>query len=182
MANGSGINWTSIVMGVILFVVGLFIPSPFQSKSPNIRIGTMDSTVVAVRGIPDTVVSVGKTFKGTTSDTIYIATLPDIPIYVEVEVDTVLAGGTKVYIRGTTYLHRIRDREGEDNLLVVPTIEWNITERPARNIIRIDTTKTYYPVTIEYEASWFNKPEIVVPTTALLTVLAVLLLVFSDNE
>jgi len=182
MSNGSGINWTSIVMGVILFVVGLFIPSPFQSTSPDIRIGPMDSTVVVVRGIPDTSVSVGKTYKGTTSDTIYIATLPDIPIYVEIEVDTVLAGGTKVYIRSTNYLHKIRDKEGEESLLVIPTIEWNITERPVRNIIRIDTTKTYYPVEIKYEPSWFNKPEIVVPTTALLTVVAILLLVFSNNE
>ena len=175
MSNGSGINWTSIIMGVILFVVGLVIPSPF-TKSPNIRIGTMDSTTVVVPGIPDTTLSRGQTYQGRVSDTVFVATLPDIPVYVEVEVDTVLSGGTKVYIRGTTYLHKVKDEEDKENLLVVPILEWNIQERPCVDISQIDTLKTYYPVEIEYGASWYNKPEIIVPTTFSLTTLLLLFL------
>ena len=176
MSNGKGINWTVIGLASLMFVIGICIPSPFSPSCPDIRISAMDSTVVAVPGVPDTVVSVGQSYQGRVSDTIYVATLPDIPVYVEVEVDTVLAGGTKVYIRGTTYLHKVKNEEGEDNLLVVPTIEWNIQERPCRNIIRIDTTKTYYPATIEYEASWYNKPEIIVPTTISLTAILFLII------
>ena len=171
--NFLGINWTIIGLAGILFVVGLLIPSPFSS-CPNIRIGAMDSTTVAVPGIPDTTISLGQTYQGRTSDTIFVATLPDIPVYVEVEVDTVLAGGTKVYIRGTTYLHKVTKEDGQDDLFVVPTIEWNVQERPCENVTVIDTVKTYYPVTTTYEASWYNKPEIVVPTTFSLTTILLL--------
>jgi len=175
MSNESSINWTAIVMGGLLFLVGLSIPSPF-TRTPNIKVGPMDSTIVAVPGIPDTVISEGQTYRDRVTDTVYVAMLPDIPIYVEVKIDTILAGGTKVHIRGTTYFNKVKNEENEDSLLVIPTIEWNITERPARTIFRIDTTKTYYPVIIEYKAAWFNKPEVVIPTTSLLTTILMLII------
>jgi hypothetical protein len=169
--NGkSGVNWTTVLLGCIIFVAGYCI-TPFWVNYQHGAITHSDSSVVATHGRPDTTYNQGQTTQGIVTGQFHIhendslrndqATIAYQPV--ETKVDTILKQGTEAHIRATTWV------EGKDVSNIAQSIEWNIKERPCEVITQVDTftiTKTIVP-----ELSIFQKPEVVIPSTALLTLI-----------
>lgn len=146
-ANGkSGINWTTVVLSIIIFVAGYCI-TPFWVDSGTKPNADTDSSVVVTTGIPDTTYSEGETTQGTITTSIpwhATAAIGDTNIHelpkdsteiyepLETKVDSTLKQGTEVHIRATAWS---RDKQASQ------VLEWNIKERPCSEVIRVDTIR-----------------------------------------
>lgn len=169
-SNGSTrINWTAIIV-VVLVGVGLYlIPSPFQSKEVVQVPSHTSSTQTHTSGIPDTTYQSSGPVVGNSYNTVqvseptYVATLPDITIKAMPDiVETLAVVGAKETesIQGIIRATAIPWIDN-DTLRIEQWIEYNLEPKPIAIITQIDTLKYIDSVWIQEPTPFIEKPEVV---------------------
>jgi len=130
-----------------------FIPSPFSS-CPTLGGRDFDTTVTAVRGVPDTTSRESERVSGSETGIIYVGTLDEISIIPEglIGEREIIAGteeGDTLQIRARTYLFYYERAQDSVDYYTETSIEWNLKPRPIEIITRIDTLKIEIPVPVK---------------------------------
>ncbi len=176
--QSNGINWTMVI--VILVVAGglYLIPSPLQSGR-QIPPQSTSHTEIAIPGIPDTSYTSVEPVRGrdnTLDNVTYVATLPEItirymPSYVENEIILPDSGDITGRIRATAYPFI----DG-DTLKIDLPIEYNLEAKPYAEIIRTDTLFSIDSLFFVEEVSWIEKPAVVAGGVSALWLLLIIFL------
>lgn len=160
----SRINWTYIIILLLVGVGCYLIPSPFQRyASPSIE--NNSHTTRATLGIPDTnyIFLPPITGKDTTGSTTYVAVLDPIIIRAMpdiVELEVVVGGSSTDPIQGLIRASSIPYIE-RDTLKIDQYIEYNLEPKPIQQIARIDSIFTIDSVWITMPRPWIEEPAVV---------------------
>ena len=171
-SNGkSSINWTNIIIFVLVGVGCYFIPSPFQRTMPYPTTGTSHNET-AVRGIPDSSWITQPIHHGADANVdsvVYTGNMDPIlvqiaiPDYVE-NVTIVKDSTVNGIIRATAYTYW-RDYEIRDTLDIDVILEWNLQAAPHLMVTREDTVYSMDSTWIPVEVPFIEKPVVVVAGT-----------------
>lgn len=174
MHNGN-INWTTIILGTAVAAMLWLSPSPVF-KSNNGYLTSGGTSPISSSHTIDTVYLPPQAISGSTGSVVpaqaNIGPLPstiseatggiEIPYYFERE-DSVFTEQYKAYFRSTVYPFK-----EEDSLKAFISHEWNIEVRPLE-IIKTDSIFVPTPVEIPAVVPFYERPEFVVPVTAIVT-------------
>jgi len=113
-----------------------------------------DTTITAVRGIPDTTSRESERVSGSETGIIYVGSLNEIPIIPqgligEKEIFANTKEGDSLSVRARTYLFYYERSPDSIDYYTETSIEWNLKPRPIRFVTITDTIKMYVPVPVK---------------------------------
>lgn len=174
MTNGN-INWTTIILGTIVAAMLWLSPSPVF-KSNNGYLSTWNPNPNTSTHTVDTIHLPAQPISGNAGAVVpaqpNLGTVPvevdsaiggvEIPYYFEQE-DSAFTEQYKARIRTTVYPFK-----EDDSLKAYIATEWNIEVRPLE-IIKTDSIFVLTPVEVPAVVPFYEKPEFVIPATAIVT-------------
>lgn len=140
------INWTSIVFGIVLFLIGLSIPSPFSCEEPIVT-----SPIVKPDSSTTTIVAPQDSLTGQASSTPFWTSTKPKPGKKHFVLDTSIVLETKDSSNGTHFSFRstVHLYADQDTFIAQPVHEWNIMPKPAE----IQKVEIKVPVPYEVQVS-----------------------------
>lgn len=160
------INWTSIIIAVILAGVAWFLPNPFTDKEcPGQTIAHTTDTIKVLTPYP--------VFSAITKVDTVIIPLLDEPYLIEKTTEDSTQDGTTFKFTSRTLL----EARG-DTIYAETTHKWDVQPRPLETLVIKDTVKTTEMVEVEVPSPvpFYENPAVVATVTAIATAILVKIL------